>query len=235
MLSLERLSLLLFCHRVLSMFIELRKEYELPDYHSDPENQRDMGDDGHPQYPRYPDGEIEYAFMNKGNHDAELADCATTLDMIPKGVFINRGRFGQAGQVDEHGRPNGPDLHLWNTDRFLRPSKYLIPAAFIAGVCAVTVQEGPSMRPYRPPPESATAMYTVVWSNVRIWVQRMLDSCITHRFARTHEKDWILGWADTYSMLQGWRHKHRIGLEAAPRDKTQRRERCSWHNLYEAD
>ena len=227
MLSLGRFALLLlYCHGRLVMVNSMNSE-----------------DWRRPQYPQYPGGKITYVKMIKGESGDTLADCAAAIDMIPNGFFINHERLGEAGQVHQHTkRPNGPDLYLWNTDRSLRPPKYLIPAAFVAGVCVVLVDTIRNRDTNDPPPPSplpangplgaATALYTIVWPNVRIWAQHIIDVCIMHSDNNRNGEQYVMGFADTYSMLLGWRYNYTVALHTAPRDKADLPAWFPRYNLY---
>ena len=139
-------------------------------------NSISTGEDETPHYPEYyPNGMIWGASMFDADHDNKLADYAAAIDIIPKGVFIDRGRLSESGQVDKHTKqPNGSDLYLWDTDRHVRPPKYLIPALFVAGECAVEVfrqrwREDP-VEHHPPltnaPLGAATAMYAAECENM---------------------------------------------------------------------
>ncbi|MCJ1246734.1 hypothetical protein MMC30_003943 [Trapelia coarctata] len=96
-----------------------------------------------------------------------LTDCATAITLIPSGALTVDPRYARAYHT--------VDLVLPDTRR-----KFLLPAAFLAGTCLVTVDASAPFSPTSPPPpmKAASEMYFKVWPNARTQAQRIVEGCL---------------------------------------------------------
>ena len=88
-----------------------------------------------------------------------LSVCMLAISLIPSGEFtVDPGYAATDGKLD---------LHLCTN---ARDQKYLIPAAFHYGTCAIMVDASESVTPgkkQQPPLNGASQLYSVVWPRVR--------------------------------------------------------------------
>jgi hypothetical protein len=137
---------------------------------------------------------------------ANPSDCVAAINMIPAGIpepiFVQYGipKKPISLEMDHNG---GRDLRL--------------PAAFLAGSCAISVKA--SLRPQsfepRPPEQAATAMYYNIWPNVKTTAIRILKLCIeVHRFPDLPKSE--SGTMLTKSTLNDWVFNYEVQVRGAP-------------------
>jgi len=164
-----------------------------------------------------------------------IADCNAALNLIPAGYNIDRNRF----------HPNEPKpitLHLSAHDRQRKP---LLPAAFNAGSCLITVESTTEPSDVRQPRDAAMAMSLTMWPNVKRLAQKIVSRCCqTVSGGACVEGGEVAG----ESILEGGRLTYKINVQGKPRfwEVTTREGRgrmrvYPWHagdplyNLYETD
>jgi hypothetical protein len=135
-----------------------------------------------------------------------LVDCYNAINMIPSGIGMSLTRYGH---------PTKPISMLLSHDggRGLR-----LPAAFIAGSCAVTVRSMHRDTPH-PPEQAATAMLFQVWPRVRAAARNITRACMlpnTPGPLYKHDGRFVSGNMMTRSILDGWSFYYDVQVRGAP-------------------
>lgn len=155
-------------------------------------------------------------------------ECRAAIDMIPSGSLAIDPAY--PGNRDQ---PNPIDLAFHPG----RHRKFLLPAAFRSGDCLVQVEAVYLPRRPHPPTNAASAMYYIVWPNVRKMAKKIIWQCSLIPLDRTS------GYAITKSKLGTWEFAYKVTVKGIPKqlrpaDARGRRQlppTFQWFNIYEVD